>query len=166
MIVDSFFNSKKFRRKRNYHLVNSILNLFVSTFVIWHFFLRHTLDNDFSYYLKVLLPITIVLLIIQLYRTNVFKHNLRIKNQIDEIELNDQEIIITNYAEEKIIIRKDSCMLIPVNDQVWQLFGRHHTSLLLTLENGSCFYIYAELFNTQQVEDWKSDDENKRYYTV
>jgi hypothetical protein len=166
MIVDSKFNSVKFRHKQKAELAKSILNTILYLFFFWYLFLNNVFEYNFSFYLKYILPLTALFIIIGFYRRSVNLHNLNLKNQVKEIELNEQELLITNYAGNKILFKKDDLILIPQSDPTYQLFGRHKTDLMLTLENGSCFYIYQELFNTHQIEDSKSENPGKRYYTV
>jgi hypothetical protein len=166
MIVDSKFNSVKFRRKQKAELAKSTFYTILNLFFFWYLFLNNVFEYNFSFYLKFILPLTAFFIIVGFYRRSVNLHNLNLKNQVKEIELNDQELLITNYSGNKIILEKDDLILIPQSDPTYQLFGRHKTDLLLTLENGSCFYIYQELFNTHQIEDWKSEDRNKPYYQV
>ncbi len=166
IIVESIFNSPKFKRKQRISRLKNTLNFLLSILPLAYIFRKELNSIDWGSGLYIMIPLLIYLLIMgQISRSATF-HNMKLKNQIDKIELRDEELVVTNYAEEKIIVLKNSCILYPVTDAPHRWYGRHKTDLLLTLEDGSCFYIYKELFNTHQIEDWKSDDANKRYYTV
>jgi hypothetical protein len=166
ILVESIFNKPQFKRKQRIKRIRGILENLVWIFLLMFLINENWKLDQWRSTILIAISIMVVVTLLNLWSWNSAFHNLKIKSQINEIALKNDELIITNYANEKISIRKDECILYPVTDEQNRWYGRHKTDLRLTLENGSCFYIYQELFNTHQIEDWISDDRNKRYYQV
>lgn len=163
MLVSSVFNNPSFAQKRHraallsipLKLVGIALPLSLLTKAI-------TFDN--SVFIA-LFAVFVVAGAMMYYRYALSKKNRLRKNQIDRIELATDRIIIFNFRKEAIEIAHNLCRLIPVDDEVVE-WGRHITDLRLMMLSGAEYYIDASLFNTHQIEDWKSPDGSKRYYSV